>query len=350
MLPLVAVTLGLLPSGSKTYRALNDLLLPFALGLLLLGIDWQSVFRAGWRMLAATAIGCASIVAGAPLVAWLLRAHLPAEAWKGVGTLAATWTGGSMNLLAMRTLLQTPEPIFASLIIVDALIAYTWMALLVGLAAFQSPIDRWLGAKPVNSEGKPEVSPSDARLRLAASPSLLRAKWLCILLALALAWVAQTLSHLLPITPLVSSQSGWTVLLVTTFALSASWARPVQSFGRHASSVGYPCLYLVLAAVGSQANLAALWSAPIWVVLGACIALTHGISMLLVGKLLRLPLRILATASQANLGGVVSTPLVAAVYEHQLAPAGLLLAIGCNALGTYLGMCSAFVARIVLGG
>jgi uncharacterized membrane protein len=111
-----------------------------------------------------------------------------------------------------------------------------------------------------------------------------------------------------------------------------------------------PCLYLVLAAMGAQASLEALRSAPVWVVFGFGVAAVHGAVMLLGGRLLRLPLSMLATASQANLGGVASTPLVGAVYDLRLAPVGLLLAIGCNAVGTYWGLCSAFLAKLLLAG
>ncbi len=341
MLPMIAVTLGWLPRESASFRMLNDLLLPFALGLLLLGIDLPSVLQIGWRALAATAIGSAGIIFGAPLVGWLLRARLTVDAWKGLGTLAATWTGGSMNLLALRTIVQTPTQIFASLIIVDALIAYGWMALLVSLSSCQAPLDRWLRAIPLELPATPATSTSESSQNV----------WLTILgvvIALGLGVGASLLSRVLPLTSWVNSRQGWTVLLVTTSALAASFLPSIQRVGRTTSSVGYPCLYLVLAAVGAQANLSALQAVPIWIVAGVGIALVHGIFMLIGGRLLRLPLGVLATASQANLGGVVSTPLVGAVYEHRLAPVGLLLAIGLNAVGTYLGLISATLCRWLL--
>ena len=341
MLPMAAVTLGWLPGGHPVYRALTYSLLPFALGLLLMGMDLPSVIRTGPRILVATACGSMSIVLGAPLVAWGLQRSLPPDAWKGVGTLAATWTGGSMNLLALRTLLQTPDAIFAPLIIVDAVIAYTWMALLVGIASRQAAIDRWLRAIPLDTSAAPDAQ-ADMR------PITSRDGALCVLYALGLTLGAQALARWLPATFLVSSQSGWTVLLVTTFALLASLLTSVRQLGRNAPALGYPCLYLVLAGVGAQASFSALWAAPMWIALGAGIAFVHGISMLVTGRVLRLPLGVLATASQANLGGVVSTPLVGAVYEQRLVPVGLLLAIGCNAVGTYLGLLSATVCRWLL--
>lgn len=336
-LPMIATSFGWLPSGHLIYRTLVDGLLPFALGLLLLGVDLPSVLRVGWRALAATAFGSAGVVVGGPLIAWTLQGWLPPDAWKGIGTLAATWTGGSMNLLALATILDTPKAMFTSLIIVDALVTYSWMALLVGLAGWRGPIDRWLHAQPL---ALPNPTPSAETNRGAGWAGLA-----CVTVALALTAAALGLAARLPTNSVVSSRSGWVVLLVTTLALVGSLLRPIRRISRVAGSIGMPCLYVVLAAMGAQASFAALSSAPIWISIGVGVALVHGLTMLVVGRLFRLPLAVLATASQANLGGVASTPLVAAVYDQRLVPVGLLLAVGLNALGTYFGLIAATLSR-----
>src|SRR3989338_2998323 len=150
--PMLAVEIGLLPREHQAYQALTQKLLPFALAILLLGVDLPSILRTGYRALVATIIGSLSIVVGAPIVGWMLRHHLPLDAWKGVGSLSATWTGGSMNLLSVSSILKTPDSIFTSLIIVDAIISYGWMALLVSLSTVQANLDRWLHAVPIHTD------------------------------------------------------------------------------------------------------------------------------------------------------------------------------------------------------
>jgi len=333
---MLATACGWLPSEHPSYRWATQVLLPFALALLLLGVDLPSVYRIGWRALGATLIGMMSIGLGLPLIARVMHTALPPEAWKGVGTLAATWTGGSMNLLAVNTMLGTPEEIFTALIVVDALVAYTWMACLVSLSTLRTPLDHWLRAKPLTlstaSSPRPDAHP--ARSTIA-----------CAFLAVALAAGAFQLAGWLPTNTLMSARNGWTVFLVTTGALVASLIPAIRMRATRAPSLGYPCLYGVLAAMGAQANFSALWTASAWVVLGVATALFHGVVMLLAGRALRLPLSMLATASQANLGGVASTPIVGAVYDPRLAPVGLLLAVGLNAVGTYLGLVAASLAR-----
>ena len=342
-LPAIAVELGWLPANDPSYPWLTTHLLPLALGLLLLGAALPSLLRSSTRVLAAALVGTAGIILGAVLGTWILQAHLPPEAWKGAGALAGTWTGGTMNLLALRTVLQMPDPLFAPLIVVDAVVAYTWMAGLVAASAFQQPINRWLRAAEIMMDVPAAQPPGPAASRG-------RAALLSAAAALGLSLGARALATHLPLSPLVGSGAAWTILLVTTAALALALIAPVRRIGSGGDVLGYPCLYVVLAATGAQAKLGALWSTPVWLLLGLVIVLVHGVSLLLAGRWLRIPLGLLATASQADIGGVVSAPLVAAVYHQSLAPVGLLLAIAGNALGTYFGLLAALGARWMTGG
>jgi len=340
--PMIAVSFGWLPRGHPVYRSVTDGLLPLALALLLLGVDLPSVARAGSRALAAALVGACGIAVASAGWVWLLRAQLPAEAWKGAGALAGTWTGGSANLLALRTLLDIPETIFAPLIVVDAMVAYSWMALLVAASGYQDRVDRWLRARPVQALTRADI----VSRPIPTTPA--RDQAVALVVALGLVGVARGIAGFAPIGPIVSSPHGWTVLLVTTAALGVSLSPSVRRLGVSGDSLGYLCLYVVLAAIGAQGNLEALRSAPVWALIGFGIVLTHGVILLAAARLLRLPLSLVATASQANVGGVVSAPLVGAVYHHALAPVGLLLAMAGNALGTYLGWLSATFCRWLL--
>ena len=118
--------------------------------------------------------------------------------------------------------------------------------------------------------------------------------------------------------------------------------------GAAGNPIGYWGLYIVLAATGAQADLKALLSVPAWIFLGFFVAAVHGLLLLGTGKLLRISIGTLATASQANIGGIVSAPMVGAVYHPSLVAVGLLLAVAGNALGTYFGLAAASLARWLL--
>jgi uncharacterized membrane protein len=362
---MLASALGWLPRAHPAYRLMTDQLLPFSLSLLLLGLDVSDVLRAGRQALLAATIGATGIVFGTALGAWWLAPQLPPDAWKGAGALAGTWTGGTMNLLALRAILQTPETMFAPLVVVDAVIAYGWMALLVAASGSERTINRWLGAG--ESAGGTEAARDTARSLFAqrGTPEAASRRprsvdadgvsggWAALLagglLSVGLALGARSAAARLPTSILVSSAAGWTVLLVSSAAIGLSLMPRVRSISRRSQALGFPCLYVVLAATGAQSSLGALASAPVWVVLGAWTVAVHGALLLAAGRIFRIPLGILATASQANLGGVVSAPLVGAVYHESLVPVGLLLAMAANMLGTHLGLLSAALCRWLIG-
>src|SRR3989338_6329491 len=58
-LPMATSAMGWLPHEPDAWRLLTTTLLPFALALLLLGIDLGSIVRTGGRLLAAAAAGAA---------------------------------------------------------------------------------------------------------------------------------------------------------------------------------------------------------------------------------------------------------------------------------------------------
>ena len=352
-LPMVLRTLGWLPAASPAYIWTTTWLLPIALGLLLFGVDLAAVWRLSAQALIAMMVGALAIILGGPVMLWALHRHLPSDAWQGIGILAATWTGGSLNMLAVQAILNTPQAVFAPLIVVDALIAYSWMACLVAVKGYETRINRWLRATGCGAQ---RVSPlgdtpyQGASATHPAPPGKPGAPWCAGALAVGLAAVCGWMAQSLPTGGLVASTTGWTVLLVTSLALLGSCVPSIRRLGSHSSACGYPCLYVVLAVLGAQASLTTLLATPGWIALGVGWLAIHAMCLLVAGRLLRLPLGMLTTASQANIGGVVSAPLVGAVYHQQLAAVGLVLAIGGNAVGTYLGLASATLARWLVPG
>src|SRR5437660_11544041 len=83
---------------------------------------------------------------GAVAASAILAPSLRPETWKGIGALSASWIGGSANMLAVKEGLQTPDAVFAPMVIVDTVITYSWMGILVALPGFQDRWDRWVKA------------------------------------------------------------------------------------------------------------------------------------------------------------------------------------------------------------
>jgi uncharacterized membrane protein len=105
-----------------------------------------------------------------------------------------------------------------------------------------------------------------------------------------------------------------------------------------ASVVGNYMLYFLLASIGAKANLTAILNAPAFLLAGIVWIIIHAVVLYTVGRLIKAPMFLIATSSQANIGGVVSAPIVASIYQPSLAPVGLLLGVLGNISGTFLGL------------
>jgi len=345
-LPMLGTAAGWLPTASPLYTGISTYLLPACLTLLLLGTDLRAIARLGPHALTAMLTGSLGILLGAQVSLTLLHPWLPDDAWMGFGALSGSWIGGSANMLAIREALAIPDTIFAPLIVVDASLTYTWMGVLIAGARMQHRWDRWVGANEwtdttSSSEMASLHQPASHTQRLHPASAIAGA----LLLAVGIAWISGSVGRLLPSQSGLLSPSTWTILLVTTISLILSLTPVARLATEDVTRIGYWLLFLIVASVGARASLTAIIKTPIWLAVGCLWIATHATILLTVGKLCRLPLFLLATASQANIGGPASAPIVAAVYRPQLASVGLLMALLGNLLGTYLGLLSAHLCR-----
>jgi uncharacterized membrane protein len=343
--PMLSTTAGILPAESPVYRALARYLLPASLTLLLLSSELKAIARLGRTALVVMTVGMAGIMLGGVAGFLVLRPWLPPDAWKAVGALVATWIGGSANLVAVANALSLSPERMGVLIIVDTVVAYTWMGFLISFAARQEAFDRWNKADRAAVEGVGE------RLRSlvgneARRPPTVAEMTLMVGLAVVLTATCLKLGSLLPPVGQVLNAFSWAIILLTTAALLLSLTPLARLEQAGASTVGYAGFYLLLASVGAQGDLRKVLSHPQFVLLGVIVIVVHAALLFAVVRLLRAPLFFLGAASQACVGGYSSAPLVAAIYHPAMAPVGLLLAVLGNVVGTYLGLA---VAQILSG-
>ncbi len=345
-LPMLAATLGIIDSKAPVLGQITKYILPGCLLLLLMNVDVPAIMKLGGRALAMFFIGSAGIIIGSVISFLLFRESVGSQFWGGFGALSASWTGGSANMIAVKEALSVPDAVFSPMVVVDTVVPYLWMGILIAGVRWQRRFDIWnksdhtviddLHRRTVSGKTPvPHFSPGMIMVLLiiAASGSLL----------------SLVLAGLLPLADHLFSAYAWTIIIVTVIGLALSFtpARRLESFG--SSRLGSLLLYFVLTAIGAKAALVDMSSAAILISAGLVIILVHAVVLLAAARLFKAPLFLVAAASQANIGGVASAPVVAAVYEPGLASVGLLLAILGNIVGTYLGIVCAHLCR-VLGG
>lgn len=350
LLPAIYNSLGLIDgTTSALYPMARDYLLPSALVLLCVAIDFGAIVRLGPKALVMFLTGTVGVVLGALVSFMAMRVIHPetvaGDTWRGMTTVAGSWIGGGANQAAMKEVFAVDATLFGQFVAVDVLVASVWMAVLLFLAGRSAAFDRWTRA---------DLSAIDDLKRRVESyqaehnrvPSLTD---LVVIVAIALG--ATGLAHAItdPLVAWIKSLPAewnledysltarffWITLLATTFGLLLSFTRARRTEGAGASRIGSLFLYVLVATIGMQMDLAALLDRPWLFLMGLIWIATHGALMLLVAKLIRAPLFFMAVGSQANIGGAASAPVVASAFHSALAPVGVLLAVLGYALGTY---------------
>ena len=105
-------------------------------------------------------------------------------------------------------------------------------------------------------------------------------------------------------------------------------------------------LYFVLTSIGARASLHNAGQVGILLAAGVVVILIHVVVLLLTARLIRAPLFLVATASLANIAGLVSAPVVAEVYQPGFACVGLLLAILGHSIGAFNGILTGQICRL----
>lgn len=338
-------------NNSQLDETASRFFLPTCLVFFTLSIDFQAIKRLGGRAIFVFFAGTLGVMVGGPLGIWIGKLIDPSflgkdgeEIWRGLATIAGSWTGGNANQLALKEVFQPSATVFAQTSVVDVLFAELWLGVLlyfVGKAAF---LDKKMKADTtIIQEIKERVEFESTKQR---NPTFQE-----LFLLLAVGFGITAVAHLIAdnLVPFIetnypslksyslASKSFWIVTIASLFGLLLSFtkARNLEKFG--GSKIGTLFLYFLIATIGMQLHIFEAFQNPMLFLVGFIWILTHAIFTVVAAYLVKAPFFFTAVGSQANVGGVASASVVAAAFHPSLAPIGVLLAILGNAVGTYCG-------------
>lgn len=332
--PTILTTIGVLPMKSPLYDWISTYVLPACLILLLMTTNLKSLEKIGKHAAIAMLGSSCSVFIGGVTVFFLFKDFIGPESANAIGTLMASWIGGTANQLAVKQATGLSDQLFTPLFISDITLVYVWMTLLMILSGSQKKIDHWMKADRKQLEHilhQDHKKKSQAKLTL---ESLVKLSLLGFGIGLACTWTSKQI----PEFGTAINQSTWTIIIVTTIGLLLSRTSFAEIEEQNANKIGYFFFYFVLAATGAKANLMAVFLAPLFLLVAFIWMIIQGILFFVYAKIFRIPIGLFAAASQANLGGIVSAPIVASTYDSKLVPVALLLAIFGNAIGNYVGI------------
>ncbi len=363
-LPSLLTTFGIVhPSFSGLPTVAKKFLLPASLVLLTVSIDLKEVLRLGPKALIMFVTGTIGVIIGGPIAILVVGSFDPqlvggqdSEAvWRGLATVAGSWIGGGANQVAMKEIFNPSNELFSVMLAVDIVIGELWMVfLLLGIGKARE-IDRMLKAD-ASSVHELQNKMEQFSKKIARNPTVAD-----LFVILGIGFGVTGCCHVIAdiVAPLIdqnypflnkfslNSSFFWLIVLATTGGLLLSFTRARQLEGAGASKVGTICIYFLVATIGLQMDILAVFEHPGLFLVGGIWMLIHVILMVVVAKVIRAPYFFLAVGSKANIGGAASAPVVAAAFHPSLAPVGVLLAVVGYALGTYGAYLCALIMQAV---
>jgi uncharacterized membrane protein len=353
---------------SKIYYITSRFMLPAALILLTLSLDFKAMIKLGPKALIMFLTGTVGVIIGGPIAILIMSIFNPETVggagpdavWRGLSTLAGSWIGGGANQTAMLEVYKYNPEKYGAMVLVDIVVANIWMAFLLFGIGKKEKIDKWLKADNSEIEAlKERVSRFTAGIQ--RNPSL---KDLMVILGLAFGavslshWGSKSITTLLKANfasvndlSSVASTFGdeffWLVSIATALGMAMSFTKIKNYEGAGASKLGSVFIYILVASIGMKMDLGAVLSNPGLLVVGLIWMAIHVILLFIVAKIIKAPYFFLAVGSKANIGGAASAPIVASAFHPSLASVGVLLAVFGYVLGTYGAIISATLMEIV---
>ena len=246
--------------------------------------------------------------------------------WKGVPPIVGSWIGGSTSQLVLKELVNCPENIFLSVLVMDNILVNVWTILMFqtikkssGMNTLLKITDREIPDKINETKGK-----------------LLSLWWSLVFLLLGV-FVVHFVFEIFVVKVVVLSFLG---LALGNFI-------PKWNF-RFTLKLGAILILVVMSILGLKLrfdmfgfDMAFFGFLLIWLV-------GHFVFMMLIAKLLNVNMAWVPIASMANVGGIATAPAVTAAYRPNWMPHAIILAILSMATGTFWGMLTIYLLNGIM--
>ncbi len=350
--PVFLNNLDVIPSKSVIYTGLSTIALPAFIVLMLIKVNVPAVIKVMGKGVLVMLMGTLGVMVGAVVSYLIVHQWLSDDAWKGYGSLAGSWIGGTANLLATSEMLGASESQVGLAIIADNVIYIVWLPLLLMSRDYADKFNRWARVPEERLRMMDEAA--DLHVEEDHAPSMTQYLYLATVV-IGVTWIAtaiapgasEWISNNVPALKNIFSETTTRILLVTTMALLLS-ATPVSRLP-NSTEMGTALLYVFVAGMGARASIAGLAEAPAFIAGAFIWIFIHGLFCVAGAWIFRVDIHSVAIASAANIGAAASAPIVAAHHRPSLVPVSILMALLGYAMGNYLAPLTGQLARIAAG-
>ena len=323
----------------STRSEVRDNLIPAMLFLMAIKFDLRVISKLGARLVALLLGSTASVMMAFIIVQQFMGQALGAETSLTFGVMAAGWTGGTQNFVAVKEALHVSDAAMTYTLLMGALCYSVWLVILIALKPFKARFNDFLKA---DNLGLDKVLDELKDASTTANPDF-QALMLMFGLSLGVASLSHTLGGLAASLGFLNSMV-WAILVASLAGMILAPTKLGKLCGSY--ELSSMMLYIIVALIGAEVNLTAITQAPGYILAGFMILAIHGALVLLMGRLLKLNLHICCIASIANIGSASSATIVAAAYDKNLVPIAIIMSLVGSMLGSFVGL---MVSEILVG-
>ena len=312
-------------------ESLRDNLIPAMLFLMSLRFNLAIIRKLGIRLVALSLASTFSIMLGFIFTQQLMQGFLGAETPLTFAAMSAGWTGGTQNFVAVKEALSVTDEAMTYTLLMGAVCYSIWLVVILALKPLKSRFDRFLRS---NDHGLDHVVES---LQAVENKKRIEMPSLFFMLGLSLA-VASFSNYLGGIIAIAGFQSPmvWVIIVSTTLGMLGA-STPLGNLGG-SEEVSTIMLYVIVALIGAEVSLGAIWQAPMYIFSGFVILSIHGVLLLIAARFLRMNLLLTGIASIANIGSAPSAAVVGASYGRGLVPIAIIMALIGSMIGSFAGL------------
>ena len=243
--------------------------------------------------------------------------------WLGIPPIVGSWIGGSTSQLVLKELVECPENIFLTVLVMDNILVNIWTILMFQSIKKSAKLNVWFKVTDI-------AIPEDIRVETGVK--------LNPMVSIAIILGIVVLCNFL-IESFVAK-----VVLLSFLGLAISNFIKQWNY-KFALKAGGILIIVVMAILGLKLQIATLgFNMPflgflvVWLV-------GHFLFMILIAKLLNINMAWVPIASMANVGGIATAPAVTAAYNLKWMPHAIVLAILSMATGTFWGMLTIWLLK-----
>lgn len=351
---LILSNLKIIPTEAPVYGAVWDYVVPLAVPMLLFNADIKKIGRDSGRVLIIYLFSGIGTILGGFVAYFALKNAIPALN-DIVPMFVGTYTGGSVNFVAMSQQYKVPGATVSAALVADNLLMALYFFTLMALPTmavikkhYKMPL---VNALEEQSESDKEANKTMAAKYWGAKEISLKDIAFTVALSFVIVAISDKLATVFgdlfkgegAVSAIFGGLLGNKYLLMTTFTmiLASVFHKQISSI-RGSQEIGTFLIYLFFAVIGAPASIGLiLRESPLLLVFALIVVLINLIVSLIFGKLFKFNIEEIIIASNANVGGPTTAAAMAVSkgWTELIVPALLVGTLG-YVIGNYYGILS----------